>query len=52
MSEFYQVEADKVLGELETNAEQGLSRQVAANRLEQYGFKYRECEGLIEELLA
>ena len=38
MSEFYQVEADKVLGELETNAEQGLSRQVAANRLEQYGF--------------
>jgi Ca2+-transporting ATPase len=38
VSEFYQVEADRVIQELETNAEQGLSRQVAAKRLEQYGF--------------
>ncbi|MGW8224744.1 MAG: cation-translocating P-type ATPase, partial [Anaerolineales bacterium] len=38
MSEFYQVEADRVIQELETNAAQGLSRQIAARRLEQYGF--------------
>ena len=37
MNEFYQVEAGKVIQELETDVEQGLSSQAAAQRLEQYG---------------
>ena len=38
MSEFYQVEAEKVLVELDTNLEAGLSNQEAASRLETHGF--------------
>lgn len=37
MSEFYQVEAEKVIDELETNLSKGLSNQEVAKRLEQYG---------------
>ena len=38
MSEFYQVEAGVVIQTLETNTEQGLTNQVAADRLEEYGY--------------
>lgn len=37
MSEFYQVEAEKVINGIETSLAEGLSSQEAANRLEQYG---------------
>ncbi len=37
MSEFYQVEAEKVIEGIETSLADGLSSQEAANRLEQYG---------------
>ncbi len=38
MNEFYQVDSSKVIEELETNVESGLSRKEADGRLEQYGF--------------
>lgn len=38
MSEFYQVEAGKVIEQLESSEEQGLSTQAAAERLEECGF--------------
>ena len=38
MSEFYQVETKKVINEVESDLEQGLSGPEAARRLEQYGF--------------
>ena len=37
MSEFYQVEAEKVIDGIETSLADGLSSQEAANRLEHYG---------------
>ena len=37
MSEFYQVETTKVIDEIESNVEHGLSSQEAARRLEHYG---------------
>ena len=37
MSEFYQVEAEKVISEIDTSLAAGLSNQEAANRLERYG---------------
>jgi len=37
VSEFYQVEAEKVIEGIETSLADGLSSQEAANRLEQYG---------------
>ncbi len=38
MNEFYQVDSSKVIEELETNVESGLSRKEADVRLEQFGF--------------
>ena len=38
MSEFYQVEAEKVISEIDSDFKLGLSNQEAARRLEQYGF--------------
>jgi Ca2+-transporting ATPase len=38
VSEFYQVEAEKVLNELDTTRDQGLSNRAAAERLEECGF--------------
>jgi len=38
VNEFYQVDSSKVIEELETNVESGLSRKEADGRLEQYGF--------------
>ena len=38
MSEFYQVEAGKVIQQLKTSEKQGLSAQAAAERLEEFGF--------------
>jgi Ca2+-transporting ATPase len=37
VSEYYQVEADKVINEIGTNLTEGLTSQEAANRLEEYG---------------
>ena len=45
MSEFYQVSAEKVIHELESNAEDGLTNQVAAQRLEECGFNELEETG-------
>ncbi len=38
MNEFYQIEAERILQELETDKDQGLSGQVVQARLDKYGF--------------
>ena len=38
MSEFYQVESSKVIEEIVSNVDQGLTHNEAAERLEHYGF--------------
>ncbi|UCF28631.1 MAG: HAD-IC family P-type ATPase, partial [Chloroflexota bacterium] len=38
MREFYQVESSKVVDEIKSNVDQGLSNEEASHRLEHYGF--------------